>query len=218
MRWRKRHRRLARVDSHLRSVTSERKTPLSAGAAASTAKTRGFFSGVLRALGLSVNENAMLMSLPEGDPLRKRLFTPVVRRAVESARDELSGDCGPRWHPRRAFQDRRSQERDARLRASAIGDLCEHLYANLPGRKARSRASLLRLSPHHHPPHEIHVERCGPRQHRGRRLLRSRRPPESVELSSDRSTSSLLWAPRAAFIRRTHRKLSARLGQFEFGD
>lgn len=130
---------LARVDSHLNSVTSTR-NPLIGKLYGVYGANPTTFSGVMRALELSVNENAAIAGLPDDHADRHRLFTPVVKRKVETARDELARLVSARIGTRAELSQTIEIKNETRAEAeSVLADVREHLYANLPNGKKDTR-------------------------------------------------------------------------------
>lgn len=126
---------LARVDTHLQSVTGERNPP--------EGKTYGVygenpesFAGVMRALELSSTENARLAALPADAAERKLLFTELVAREVNGAHDGLARLLGTRVDTRADLSRRVEVKDETRERARrVIARVRNHLYANLPKQK-----------------------------------------------------------------------------------
>ena len=143
---------LARVDSHLQSVTGERNPTIGKkyGVYGENPET---FNGVYRALELSVGENATLIAKraelqsEEGgaeraaeDPDLRRIFSPLVDREVQTARDELARLITARHGTRAEFSQAASVKGDTMTEANGvISAVREHLYANLPNRKQDER-------------------------------------------------------------------------------
>lgn len=126
---------LARVDSHLQSVTGER-NPIIGKKYGVYGENPRTFAGVFRALELSVGENAAVAALPEEDPERERRFTPVIQREVEKARDDLARMLAARIGTRADFSQAVTVKGETMSEAQAvISAVREHLYANLPNRK-----------------------------------------------------------------------------------
>jgi len=91
---------------------------------------------VFRALTQSADENARIGALPEASDERQLQFTPIVKRAVDQARDHLQSLLGDRVASRadlrRQVDLKDQQVSDA---VAVIGAVRNHLYANLPLRK-----------------------------------------------------------------------------------
>lgn len=123
---------LARVDSHLQSRTGER-NPKVATRYGVYGKNPESFPGVLRALELSVTEDAKLRELPAESPERNLIFTPVIRRKVETSRDALARLINQRLGTRAELSQTVSVKNKTLDEAeSVLTDIREHLYANLP--------------------------------------------------------------------------------------
>lgn len=130
---------LARVDSHLQSVTGER-NPIIAKKYGVYGENPRTFAGVFRALELCVGENAAVAALPEDDPERERLFTPLIAREVEAARDILARVIAARIGTRAEFSQAVTVKGATLSEAQAvISAVREHLYANLSNRKRDDR-------------------------------------------------------------------------------
>ncbi len=126
---------LARVDDHLQSVTEQR-NPVIGKKYGVHGENPESFGGVLRALELSGTENERLKGLPDGDPERDLVFTPLVAREVERARDALTRVLGTRTTTRASLSRGitvKDKTRDEALKL--IAAVREQLYANLADRK-----------------------------------------------------------------------------------
>jgi hypothetical protein len=130
---------LARVDNHLRSVTRERNPVIGKNYGVFGANPTTF-AGVMRALELSVNENARIRALPEDAPERRLLFSPFVEQEVTAARDALLQVINARIGTRAALSRAVHIKRETLSAAqSIISAVREHLYANFPGGKTDPR-------------------------------------------------------------------------------
>jgi hypothetical protein len=146
---------LARVDSHLQSVTGERNPIIGKSYGVYGDNPEGF-TGVYRALELSVNENAGLkakraqLETDEGperaaelaaeDLDLRRTFTPVIDHEVQTARDQLARLITARHGTRADLSQALNVKGTTMTEADAvIRAVREHLYANLPKRKQDER-------------------------------------------------------------------------------
>jgi len=126
---------LSRVDSHLQAVTGTVNPQLGRNYGV-YGRNPESFAGVYRSLEQSAAEDERIRSLPEDAPDRARLFTPVVARAIETARGQLRGLLGDslaaraEWSRNVAVKDEVLSEAK-----SVIGAVRNHLYANLALRK-----------------------------------------------------------------------------------
>jgi hypothetical protein len=79
---------LARIDSHLLSVTGERNPPVGLNYGV-FGRNPESFAGVYRALVHSDAENARIAALPEDDPDRSLLFTPFLQQQTQEVLGHL---------------------------------------------------------------------------------------------------------------------------------
>ncbi|EYF00259.1 hypothetical protein [Chondromyces apiculatus] len=126
---------LGRVDDHLRAITGER-DPVIGKLYGVYGNNPTSFGGVLHSLALAQNEDLTISSLPDADPRRDYLFTPVIRDAVDTAYTALRAIVGDRYVTRgelsRGYAVKQTTIDEA---AAAIAAARQHLYANLPDRK-----------------------------------------------------------------------------------
>jgi hypothetical protein len=126
---------LARVDSHLQAVTGQR-NPQIGRSYGVYGRNPVSFAGVYRALAQSVNEDRRLRALPESDPERAMLFTPLVSSDVCEAHSRLAAILGDRVSTRAELSREIALKDDVLDEAAAtISAVRNHLYANLPERK-----------------------------------------------------------------------------------
>jgi hypothetical protein len=126
---------LARVDDHLQSVTGQR-NPIEGKRYGVYGANPTSFTGVLRALGLSIDADARAREVAEGSAERELAFTPYVASEVRRAYEALAGVVGERVTSRADLR-RAVAAKDESL-TDALGVLSAvraHLYANLPDRK-----------------------------------------------------------------------------------
>ena len=89
-----------------------------------------------RALAQSVSEDERLGALPESDPARALLLTPLVSSEVSAAHNRLGAILGERVSTRAELSREIALRDDVVDEAAAtISAVRNHLYANLPERK-----------------------------------------------------------------------------------
>ena len=126
---------LARVDSHLQSVTGQRNPDLGRvyGVYGTNPES---FAAVYRALGQSLTENGRVNALAQGSPESALAFTPVIASEVSAAHDRLGAILGERVATRAELSRAVALKGDLVSEAqAAISAARNHLYANLPLRK-----------------------------------------------------------------------------------
>jgi hypothetical protein len=122
---------LARVDSHLQSVTGAR-NPTEGHTYGVYGSNPRSFGGVYRALRQSLDENARVAALPESDPGRRFLFTPVIQASLTAADEHLASVLGDRTETRAKLSRKVAIKTDVLNEARAtISAVRHHLYANL---------------------------------------------------------------------------------------
>lgn len=137
---------LSRIDSWLHSATGER-NPIIGKRYGVYGENPRTFAGVYRALELSVAENAEVTAardaarlenaeLAKANPDFRRVFSPRIRREVQSARDELALLINSRHGTRAELSRAVTLKGETLTEANAVITFVrEHLYANLPDGK-----------------------------------------------------------------------------------